>query len=84
MGTNIIKIKHLYVTITIFFLSFNFLRASKCTGSWLIINKCNVNTIKNIIVIILFLESDENDDKIVLFGTEGFIRRPLKAEVIFM
>jgi len=32
-----------------------------------IINKCNVNTIKNIIVIILFLGSDGDDEKIVIF-----------------
>jgi len=49
-----------------------------------LVNKCNINTIKNISVIIFFLGSDGDDDKIVIFGTEGFLRRLCTAEVIFM
>jgi len=49
-----------------------------------IINKCNANTIKNIRVIILFLGSDGDDDKLVIFGTEGFLRKLCTADVVFM
>jgi len=51
-----------------------------------IVNKCNVNTMKckNISLLIFFLGSDGDDDKIVIFGTEGFLRILCTAEVIFM